>query len=260
MLAVLSALGYIVAFQYQVGYRTYFGLKDPYFLSIDTSKIITSIFIVGTIVFTTFVLYSLTFTLLNKFHQNVFIYIFLNRLLNWIFSISLLQIYIGFKYWSIGLSIFTLCAFYYYVIPVFPALYYGNISEYFHSLEERVNKYKRQNRESSFVASWKKSNFLKVFHTIFIFLLSFAVATAVGNYKAKNKESFLVVNINDKDYVVLDSFNNNIIIAPLDKNKNTFEKAYTVIEYKSKMEKPLNFREKHFKGGLKPRNKEMKNP
>jgi len=98
---------------------------------------------------------------------------------------------------------------------------------------------------------WEALQHLKWLVICLILLMLFQTFYHLGNKAAQEKNSFLIIEQGDSNYVMVEERGDKIIIAPVDLNKHIIESKYSIIEMKSNIKNPLVLKRVIVKDGLK---------
>lgn len=81
---------------------------------------------------------------------------------------------------------------------------------------------------------------------LILIILSLGVSFLFGQVKAQNLEEYLVISSEEKQpYVVLDTFDNQYVVASVDLGKKIIEPKFQVIEMKSEEDKKVELQRMH---------------
>ncbi|ASK63532.1 hypothetical protein CFK37_15905 [Virgibacillus phasianinus] len=137
LVGILTTLGYFVAYSYQKGFLSYFGVEEVFLSQLTISNVILSISVVGSGAFFAFGAYNNLELMFKQFpvsHNPV--WLMFNRAILPLFLATLF--FIGFtKYWILYLLLVSLILFYIFVCPIFR---YWEIKGYKNKLGARIEE------------------------------------------------------------------------------------------------------------------------
>lgn len=247
LLAVLTALGYYIAYNYQRGFLSHFGVLNVLISQISLKDIIISSTVLGG-----GLTLGLQFiaSLKNTPHSDDPFWHYLNKKFLPYILVSSILIDLLWNNWLILLGNILLSFIYLFILPI---LNYRHVKGYKNKLGGKREKQLRNG--NSF--SWAFYNLISNLWTriiILLIVLTFIlpqISFYFGFSNAKAKEDFLVYQNNQKkDFVVINSIGDKFISAPIDLSTNKIETKYQVIEQKSDMKAPLVFERVHIDGGI----------
>lgn len=250
LIGVLTALGYFVAYSYQKGFLSYFGVTDLFLSQITIVSIILSTSVVGTGLFMAFGAYNHVQHLIFKELPESYnpIWIIFKRSLLYLFVVLVLLISF-IDSWRSLLIILSGLIIYWYIWPV---LNFWKVKGYKNKLKSQL-EYKEKSgfTKNDIIFAWKNYPSFKIIVIVIAFMLLPSIAEVFGVKKAKETEEFYIYQNNQsEDYVVIDNVGSKFITAPIDLSTNEIEKKYLVVEQKSGLKNPLIFEKVKIEGGI----------
>lgn len=240
IIGLVTLMGYLVAYNYQKGFRDFYNIDDTFINDINLTQVVISIAGILGVSVTLFNLHPLIGKVLIFDKQK-------KKLLNtryitryWI----IVPLFIFGLLWNyLGLSIFSLIytASIYYLFVAIPVI----ISSFFNEGRNFAEKFRNNitNPEHSFKDVVKFNIFEStkgfVLGLFAAFILLGMFANLIGYAKAVNKKKYYTFEHENEEYIVIDTYNENLIIAPFNKEKNLIISSFQIIESKSTLENPL---------------------
>lgn len=232
LLAVLTAIGYAIAYYYEKGYKGYFLMPEDY-IELNPTMIIR---VIGL----TFALWILTFLLINNlaivFRQLSEKYPIIGFKLDNFLSISLTMVFfmsmqglnlIGLIMLGIGLLVIAIYMF------VLPVLMYRKISGYNEKLRASI---KTDDENDHFEKSIIHQVITKIGYRNYRIILGFLFVIALipnfalmGESRAANQSVYLVIE-GKPNFVVLGTYKDYAVIAELDTKKKELIPNYKLIK------------------------------
>ncbi|MBD1221893.1 hypothetical protein [Virgibacillus halodenitrificans] len=253
LLGMLTALGYVVAYSYQKGFLSYFGVDEIFISGMPIANIVFSITAVSISLFLLFGAYNNFELILKEFPVSYNpIWLMLRKSGLPLFLATIF--WLGFiEYWKFYLILLSLIIFYYFVYPV---ICYWGIEGYKNKLEMRYKELEETGiNKRNILLKWRHLPSFKVFSLVVIFLGGYYIASLLGLSQAKHKEEFLIYKTNDKEeFIVIDNIGDKFITAPVDLSKKEISKKYQMIDQKSNLKSPLIFEKVKVEGGVKVKN------
>lgn len=234
LIAMCTSFGYFMAYSFQKGKYSYYGITEIFINQVDIVTIIIAVTIVAGIVFTVYSLYDNTRAIIKLYPSPItklLLYPFSPLLIIGMFLMFLLEDFI-----VIPIILFIILVW----IFVSPISQYKEVKGYKNKLQKKVEYIEEEGFTfTNFKYAIKYIPTARVFFIISFFLILNPVVSLIGINDAKTERSYFMLKHNNKEYLVIDEYGDNIIIAPFDKKKNTIKKEFQIIEVKSDFENPI---------------------
>ncbi|AZV60315.1 hypothetical protein [Peribacillus frigoritolerans] len=246
LIALVTALGYYVAYSYKKGFLGYYGITDVFLNQISITSVILSISIMSSSIFSAYTFY-LNAIAIFKNENNPLVIIFKNYFVPLLtivfFSIPFFKgnlVYIFF------LTLFIIV--WLYIIPIFT---YWKVKGYSNKLRKKLDKRDPDGFTlEKFLWLVKSVPSVKFMVVISIFLLGSSVANLFGNSKAKSKTEYMLIEKKGGEYLVIENSGDNFIIAPLNSKNKTIKQEFLMIDIKSDIDKPTIYKKVIIDGGI----------
>ena len=247
LIALVSALGYYMAYSYKEGYLTYYGITEVFYNQISLITLIYSVSEkVGMVIFFLFAIFSfvnVTFSEVKSsiliVFRDIFTPIFI--LLNIIILFTDANIFI-----LLLISIILLFCLY-----TFPFIIYWKVKGYKNKLEKMLKRFQHLNIRI-ILSTIKEKPLLKYELLAILFILLPGLASKAGDVTAQFQEDYLMIDYNGESYLVINNVEDNFIISPFDIESKSVKMEYIVIENKSDFSEPIIFKRVKVVGGVKP--------
>lgn len=249
-ISLITALGYFIAYSYKKGYRSYYGLNEVLINQIDLSSVLLSI----TFIFSTLIvflgLYN-NFKILFFGYENIFLKVFERKL----FVLFFVYLGVNFLYNNRKFLLYTSIILLILIIIVYfsPIISHRNIEGYRNklknSLKEKENDSKSiMDKILNIIRNDLKAAFMLL---VILFFTCISVSTVLGISDAKKQKDYYILKNKNKTYVVIDSYSDKFIIAPINLKTNIIEKKFLIIEGKSTLKDPTVFEKIKINDGIK---------
>jgi len=248
LIALLSALGYFVAYSYKQGYMHYYGVNEVLLSQINLSHVLLAMSGIGTSIFSFYSLYFNIDYLLpdiknpiwKQFRYRIFLPVIIFGLI-----MSLSPDWTTFKVFGTVLLLWI--AFVY----GFPFLSYSEVKGYKNKLSKQI-QYDDKNRLTAnrFMSIWRNSFSKRIFSILSLFFICYYFANTFGLSQAEKQEEYLLLKDKNKEFLVLDTDGDNFIIAPVNLKKRQIEESFQIIDKKSELNKPSIFKKVIIKDGV----------
>jgi hypothetical protein len=248
IIGLVTLMGYLVAYNYQKGFRDFYNIDDTFINDINLTQVIISIAGILGVSVTLFNLYPLIEKLLTLDKKN-------KKLLNtryitkyWVI-IPLLIVGLLWNYMEFSSYSLIFIASVYYLLVALPVI----ISSFFNEGKNYTEKFRNNiTIPEQSLKDIAKFNILEstkgfILGLFVAFILLGLFANLIGYSKAAKKDEYYIFNHKNEDYIIISNFNGNLIIAPFDKKKNIIFSSFQIIESKSTLEKPIKFNVIKFK-------------
>lgn len=248
-ISLITALGYFISYSYKKGYRSYYGLNEVLINQIDLSSILLSITFIVSVLFTFLGIYN-NIRLLLFNNENIFLKILERK----VFAIFLL--YFLFNYLNNDKMnlMFTSIALLVWIIIVYsvPLFVHRDIKGYRNKLVKSLKKKKSNKSILENIIYIIKNDLKSAIVLIFVVFFTFITFSGLlGVSNAKKQKDYYILKHQNKIYVVVDSYSDKVIIAPIDLKTNTIEKKFQIIESKSSLKEPILFEKIRINDGIK---------
>ncbi|TCW42853.1 hypothetical protein EC917_1553 [Bacillus thuringiensis] len=248
-ISLITALGYFISYSYKKGYRSYYGLNEVLINQIDLSSILLSITLIVSVLFTFLGIYN-NIRLLLFNNENIYLKI-LERKVFAIFLLYFIFNYLNNDKMNLMFSSIVLLIWIIIVYSV-PLFVHRDIKGYRNKLVKSLKK-KKSNKSILEKTIYIMKNDLKS-AIVLIFVVFFTFITfsgLLGVSHAKKQKDYYILKHQNKIYVVVDSYSDKVIIAPIDLKTNTIEKKFQIIESKSSLKEPILFEKIRINDGIK---------
>lgn len=248
IIGLVTLMGYLVAYNYQKGFRDFYNIDDTFINDINLTQVIISIAGILGVSVTLFNLYPLIEKLLTLDKKN-------KKLLNtryitkyWVI-IPLLIVGLLWNYMEFSSYSLIYIASVYYLLVALPVI----ISSFFNEGKNYTEKFRNNiTTPEQSLKDIAKFNILEspkgfILGLFVAFILLGLFANLIGYSKAAKKDEYYIFNHKNEDYIIIGNYNGNLIIAPFDKKKNIIFSSFQIIESKSTLEKPIKFNVIKFK-------------
>ncbi|PFE28524.1 hypothetical protein CN279_04740 [Bacillus anthracis] len=247
-ISIITALGYFVSYSYKKGYRSYYGLNEVLINQIDLSSILLSI----TFIFSTLAIFLGIYNnakILFLEYDNIFFKVFEKK----VFVVFCIYLLFNFLYSDQRILIFTSFAFLMWIITIYilPIILYRDIEGYRNKLKKSLKE--KSSRKNNFykliylIKNDFKSAIIPLF-TIFFLCINFSGLLGISN--AKKQKDYYILKDKNITYVIIDSYSDKFIIAPINLKTNTIKKKFLIIEGKSNLKEPLVFEKIRINDGI----------
>ncbi|WHY84685.1 hypothetical protein QNH39_18800 [Neobacillus novalis] len=238
IIGFITALGYFVAYSFKKGYLNYFGISEIFLKQIDIIIVIISISIVGTLLFYLYSIYNNLSKVLEQFNNpytKLFKEAFLPFLVLGLPSAIFLSDSI--KVVLIILSIYLV------LIYILPIIKFKDVRGYKNKIEKELISLDEEGFTlKNIMFAFRNLPSSRIFLTIVTFLIMQPTVHLIGHMNAELERKFYVLDIKGHNYLVIDKFGDNFIIAPYDTKKNTMKQEFQIIEIKSDFDSPLVYK------------------
>ncbi|MFD1608417.1 hypothetical protein [Oceanobacillus luteolus] len=250
IIGMLTALGYVVAYSYQKGFLSYFGVDEVFISEMPLSNIIISITAVSLILIFLIGAYNNLESIFKEFPVgNNPIWLMFRKATLPLFIVTVF--WLGFiEEWKLYLFLLSIIILYYFVYPVF---LYWEVKGYKNKIMMRYEELEETGfNKKNISLNLKYNPSFKVFLVVVIFFVSYFSANLIGLSQAKNKDEFLIYKTNDNEYfVVIANVGDRFITSPINLPNKEISKKYQVIDQKSNVQTPLIFEKVKIEGGIK---------
>ncbi|NGY82187.1 hypothetical protein F6Y03_10765 [Bacillus megaterium] len=247
-IAIISALGYFVAYSYKKGYMKYYGINEVLLTQINISHILISISVIGTSLLSFYCMYYQLITLLPKFKNPIWIE-FRHQILVPLFGFGLIMgLFPKLELFRFFGSILIIWVVFVYSFPLFSQ---RQVKGYLSKLQRQID-YEDEDRftTEAIIYVWRSSFPIRAITIIIIFALCQYIANAYGLSQAAKQEKYLSLNHDNKTFLIIDNYGDNFIIAPVDLKEKKIKESFQVIELNSELDKPTIFTSIVLKGGV----------
>lgn len=235
LIAVVTLIGYYLAYSYKKGYFYYYGLTENIISKVDIITIIVASTSLLTVLLTLFAAYVHLGNLFNKLIGTVPnpVFIILKKnvmplIILWFLLVNIISDLI--LIWSIGALVLIAWI---YINPIFS---YYSTKGYINKLK----KFNESNEGNGLIKKINKLHDLKLhIQYILLILLVFSlgnVVAIVGVEEAKKERSYLTVDVDNETYIVLDVVGESYLITPYDEKKNSIKPKFSIVEVKSELD------------------------
>jgi hypothetical protein len=247
LIGVLTALGYFVAYSYQKGYLSFFGITEVFLSQITIVNVIISISVVGTALFLGITAYDGFIKVIPE-SNNPFWQVLKKSFLPYLFW-ALITAPLTIVYLKIVLYVLAGILVLLYIIPIFT---HWNVKGYMNKLRKQVeHEDKTRLTRESILTAWNTYPSSRLFILIAVFLLLPHLSSLFGYKIAETSEHFFIFdNQQGEKFVVIDKIGDNFLVAPIDLSKKEITKHYQLIEQKSELDKPILFEKVKINGGI----------
>ncbi|MGG3192993.1 hypothetical protein [Priestia aryabhattai] len=252
VIAVLTALGYFIAYAYQKGYWKYYGVTQEFLRQISLANVLISISALGFALIFFFVNYqNMKITVpdsdnpLRQIIKKIFLPLFF-LVIGIILLIPNSLIHFEPRHLLYTAFIILIIS---YVIPIFTQ---WDVKGYKNKVIKHFEKHEEEGMTAeNIIFALKYFPSAKYAFLIVIFIICFFISLAWGYKTAGDKEEYLLFKFKQQDYLVIDNNGDNFIVAPVDLKKKEIKKQFQLIEAKSELSKPLVFEHVKINGGVK---------
>lgn len=249
-ISVITALGYFVTYSYKKGYRSYYGLNEVLINQIDLSSVLLSI----TFIFSTLIIFLGIYNnlkILFADYGNVIFKIFERKL----FVLFFIYLFLNFLYNDRKLLLYTSVVLLIWIIFVYfiPIVLYRDVEGYKNKLKKSLKEKDRDSKSIvdkiiNIIRNDLKSAFMLL---SFLFFVCISLSLVLGLSNARKQTDYYMLKHQNKTYVVVDSYSDKFIIAPINLKTNVIEKKFLIIEGKSTLKDPTVFERIKINDGIK---------
>lgn len=247
IIGLVSLMGYLVAYNYQKGFRSFYNIDDTFISNITLTEVIISVAAILGVSVAILNLYPVIKNLFVFNREKKFVSIrYIVKY--WVFTPILICILLVlFLESSVPTLVYIMIL--YFLLVALPNL----IASFFNEGNNWDEKFKKTIFSSEY--NFKdviKFNILESTKGFLIglfvaFILIGSIANLIGYSKAVKKDEYYVIEHNNRTHIIIDNYNENLIIAPFNKEKNQIISSFQIIESKSTLEKPLKLNVVKFK-------------
>ncbi len=234
LIALLPILGYILAYSFESGYLSFYGIGEE-FISVRLETVIISIFTILSILLLTSIFVELCYPYIVKYQSNNPIH---SRLLLSLIALSagLLFYAINSTIWAILLVILILLLIVaLFTVPIFQ--YRNEDISYIEKLRKDENKSKPKHKTRSFINEiLLGTNIRPIAVIISTTVLFIFVSSFMGMFSASMKATYLVYMNNSDSFIVIRSNNEGKIAVGVDLNKKSIKNTYLIINSSKDLE------------------------
>lgn len=248
ILSIITGTGYYLAFSYQKGYKKYYHIDN---VLLDDITILNVLIAIGAIIVAALYIFNVFYSLYiftpNSDHP--FMKFFRGSVLPLIFIFIILILLSPEK---LNTEILIVGGFIV-ALPIISLF----IVAVFHDEKGYLNKLKRAAvfDEPTFFEKVRiiikgGNNFHVIVLCMVFFIVLSSAATMLGEKDASEKEMYMVI-AGENPLVIIESYKDGIILAPIDLEKKLIIPEFQVIETKSTITSPVKFKSMIFEGGLR---------
>lgn len=236
LIAVITAIGYYLAYSYKKGYLSYYGVPENTINRVDIINIIVASTALFAILVVLISVYVNTNTIFYGVSHPVAI-VFKNKIMPliilWLLFINIMSDLI--LVWSIMILIWITWI---YISPIFR---YSSIKGYKNKLQ-KVAETNKDNGLMKKIREFFKSKSLSKY-ILLLLLTGFLgnVVTLIGTEEAKKERGYIIVEVEDVTYIVLDVAGDDYLITPYDEKTNSIKSKFSIVEIKSDFDDLLEF-------------------
>lgn len=252
LIAFISVLGYFTAFNYQKGFKSFYGIDEIFLSDITITQILISIAsIIGVFIFF-YPFYPIiqSVFILDKTKERWILSRYIVKY--WIASPLLIAIFLKF-YFNINLNtvLYVLIVYYFFSVPqlLIPSIFTEG-KNYIQKLRRNI----LEDVEPPFMEKLKfKLQSVRnviILGLLFIMLIG-SFAHLLGYANALKKDTYYIFEHQNQTYLIISNYNESVIIAPFDKDKNTMYSSYIIIELVSSFDDPIMFEKYKLRDNLK---------
>jgi hypothetical protein len=222
ILATLSAVIYVLAFLYEQGFLSYFGIPTQF---ITVSLVTLLIFGAGTITFLyiSVGLANIVYTLLPK-HRYLAFYIPRYLLLGFLTIVVPLFLFRGERLYLIMLCVWLILVI---GLLVHPLIKYRKEGDWNKRYDAAIKALPDEPVSTLYTLIEKRYGMREVGYWVYVFIILFALAANVGKAEATTQAEFLVLNT-VPEVVVLRVSGENLICAPFDRQAHEVKKSFSI--------------------------------
>lgn len=249
LIAVITVIGYYLAYSYKKGYLSYYGVPENVIIQVDIINIIvasTSLLAVLFILVSAYVHLNNLFNELSNpvphpiviiLKKNVMPLIILWFLLiNIISDLTLI--------WSIGLLVLIIWI---YINPIFK---YASVHGYKDKLMKFIETGNTNGVMEKLILTLKSKSLNKYILLILATSLLGSVVNLIGMEEAKKERKYIKLEVNDATYIVLDVVGESYLITPYDEKTNSIKSKFAIVEVKSEFDDLLELENMKLKDSL----------
>lgn len=250
--ALITLLGYMLAYFYQKGFRDFFKLGGIFINDITLTQVLIAIAAILGIAGAIFQAYPLLEPLF-KFNRDKKEWFLTRYILQYWVVLPVFVLFLLAAHLKISIRDLITIYIIYVVLVIVPLL----VSSLFHEGKNYVEKLKN-NIIYNRLLNIEIIRF-NLFHStkglligIFgAFLILTLIAEFIGYKSASKQEVYHLLEHNKNTYIVVDEYKGKLIIAPFDKSSATITPNYQLIDGSSTLQKPLVLNTTNFKNGVK---------
>jgi hypothetical protein len=226
LLALAPAYAYLLTFQYEKGFTSYFGIPDS-FIDITLGNVLT---LAGVVLGFVWVYLMMLNGIVMFIPSSVGNHPLIKR------HVITLSIYSLFVYipayiydtrsmWVFAISTTLLGIFTYFILPL---ILFRDKRGYLDKLEIAAARMDRD--DTTNLIGWYKAR-INPWFTILTLIFAYFVFIAyeAGRMKAANQQEFLTTSINDREVVCLRAYADKLILTPFDRNTRRAEKRFIIV-------------------------------
>ncbi|MED4697202.1 hypothetical protein [Peribacillus frigoritolerans] len=247
IIGFITAIGYFLAYSFQKGYFTYFGITEIFINKIDIANIVLAISIVGGVLYTIYIFYDSTVKILDTF-SNVFIKFFKAAYLPFFISGITLVVFMPDFIKFIGFILVVILG----LIFIIPLLKHKDVQGYKNKIEkELVNIYEEGFTLRNIYFAYKNIPTMRIMFTASLLLITMPIGEFLGYEKAERQREYFIIENKAQNYLVIDKFGDKFIIAPYDNKENTIQQEFQIIDINSDFELPFVYQKTTVKNKIK---------
>ncbi|PAK41053.1 hypothetical protein CHI08_13330 [Peribacillus simplex] len=247
IIGFITAIGYFLAYSFQKGYFTYFGITEIFINKIDIVNIVLAISIVGGVLYIIYIFYDNTGKILDTF-SNVYIKYFKAAYLPlFILGIALVVFMPDFIKF-IGFILVVILG----LIFIIPLLNHKDVQGYKNKIEKQLVKiYEQGFTLRNIYFAYKNIPSMRFLLTVSLLLISIQIGQFSGYEKAERQREYFIIENKKQNYLVIDKFGDKFIIAPYDNKENTIQQEFQIIDINSDFELPFVYQKITVKNKIK---------
>ncbi|MFJ7510022.1 hypothetical protein ACIQW7_11240 [Peribacillus simplex] len=248
IIGFITVLGYFVAYSFQKGYLLYFGITDIFVKQIDIVSVFISITIVGSVFFVVYTFYDHLAKLFEEF-SNPYIKLFRKVFLPFLVIGLPLGAYMS--SFIKGIIFITLSVILV-LIYILPVIKYKDVKGYKHKIEKVLISLDEDGITfKDFMIEVRDTPSMRIVFILGAFLIIQPIMQLVGYKNAEQERDFFVLESKEQNYLVINKYGENFIIAPFNAKENTIKQEFQIIEVKSDFDSPFVYKKINLKDRIK---------
>lgn len=251
ILGVFTGLSYLIAFSYEKGYKEYYNLNQVFLSDITINNVLISMTALISLVFLLYSTYNAVISNIPNDSSNPVVIAIRYKFLPPVFLIFILMVLNAQEFLILKMCVTAIIIIGLWVFIIYPYICLFKIKGYKNKMSLYVKDIDRQSLTMKIFHLAKLSKPVVIFLLIFITYLATNSASMYGTSQARMQEEYLLVKYNNKDYVVISKYSENYLVAPLNMKEKEIIPNFILIEGKSNLDKPLEFKASYFEDGLK---------
>lgn len=229
--ALITILSYIIAYSYQKGYNSFYKVNDFFIDSITINQLLNSLIAVGLTISSLFLFIPFCNEILkrDKTYSSTFM---VNHMLTFWVAIPIIIGFILVNLTLINKVQLTILYFFYLLLTAVPYL----LAAFFEDKSVPYNKrfHKKVVEEGFSINSLKrvleKSPPILIIFLLISLIFTTVLSESIGYKNASEKLKYYNLLIENVEYIVINKFNDSLIIAPYEKKSNTIYSKYSILD------------------------------